>query len=60
MIYSIVAYGDAVLKKMCTDVDPTSPEIKQLTEDMFETMYAAKGVGHYQAQYIIYDFCIAS
>jgi len=45
MIYSIVAYGDAVLKKMCTDVDPTSPEIKQLTEDMFETMYNAHGVG---------------
>ncbi|MBE7175552.1 MAG: peptide deformylase [Mucilaginibacter polytrichastri] len=46
MKHPIVAYGDPVLKKRATDIDPAEyPNIKQLVEDMFETMYAAKGVG---------------
>ena len=45
MVYPIVAYGCSVLKKKATEVDPSSSSIKQLIEDMFETMYAAKGVG---------------
>jgi peptide deformylase len=46
MIYPIVAYGDSVLKKVAQPIDRnTSLDIKKLAEDMFDTMYAAKGVG---------------
>ena len=46
MIYSIVAYGDPVLKKVAEDIDPQGDiDVKKLSEDMFETMYAANGVG---------------
>ena len=44
MIYPIVAYGDPVLRKVTVDID-TSVDVKNLSEDMFETMYNAKGVG---------------
>lgn len=46
MIYPIVKYGDLVLERpagLITEFD--SPELQQLIEDMFESMYAAKGVG---------------
>lgn len=47
MIYPIVAYGDPVLKKVAEDINPDNPDfdLKQLVKDMFETMYAANGVG---------------
>jgi peptide deformylase len=42
----IIAYGDPVLRKKATGIEPDEyPNIKQLVEDMFETMYAARGVG---------------
>jgi len=41
----IVAYGDPVLKKICTDIDENYPDLKQLISDMFDTMYYANGVG---------------
>lgn len=41
----IIAYGDPVLKKVCTDIDQDYPELKQLITNMFETMYHACGVG---------------
>lgn len=41
----IVAYGDPVLKKLCTDIDQTYPDLQQLVQNMFETMYNASGVG---------------
>jgi peptide deformylase len=44
MIYPIVAYGDPVLRKVTIDIDK-SYDVKKLSEDMFETMYNAKGVG---------------
>ena len=44
MIYPIIAYGDPVLRKVTIDIDK-SVDVKQLSEDMFETMYNAKGVG---------------
>jgi peptide deformylase len=44
MIYPIVAYGDPVLRKVTVDIDK-SYDVKKLSEDMFETMYNAKGVG---------------
>jgi peptide deformylase len=45
MIYPIIIYGDPVLRKKTEDIDPDWPELKQLIGDMFETMYAANGVG---------------
>ncbi len=45
MIYPIVLYGDPVLKKRGEDVDPALIDVKQLSEDMFETMYQANGIG---------------
>lgn len=45
MILPIVAYGDPVLKKDAEEIDKDYPELKQLIDDMFETMYEASGVG---------------
>jgi peptide deformylase len=45
MIYPIVAYGDPVLRKVTEDIDRESVDVKKLSDDMFETMYNAKGVG---------------
>ena len=46
MIYPIYAYGYPVLKKKAVDIEKDGDiDVKQLAEDMFETMYAASGVG---------------
>lgn len=45
MILPIIAYGDPVLRKRAKDIEPGSIDVKKLSEDMFETMYAASGVG---------------
>jgi len=41
----IVAYGDPVLRKVCTDIEQEYPNLQQLINNMFDTMYAASGVG---------------
>jgi peptide deformylase len=46
MTYSIVLYGEQVLEKQAGAVTEfNTPELHKLVEDMFESMYAAKGVG---------------
>jgi peptide deformylase len=46
MKYPILAYGDPVLRKKATAIAPDEyPHLKELVENMFETMYAAHGVG---------------
>jgi peptide deformylase len=46
MKFPIIAYGDPVLRKKATAIEPDEyPHIKALVENMFETMYAAHGVG---------------
>lgn len=46
MIYSIVKYGDPVLETQAAPVTEfNTPELHKLLDDMFESMYAAKGVG---------------
>jgi peptide deformylase len=45
MIYPIVVYGDPVLKKKARDIKKGEVDVSQLAEDMFETMYAARGIG---------------
>jgi len=45
MILPIVAYGDPVLKKEGEEIEKDYPGLKELIDDMFETMYSASGVG---------------
>jgi peptide deformylase len=45
MILPIVAYGDPVLKKVAEEIDSDYPGLQKLIDDMFDTMYASKGVG---------------
>ena len=45
MILPIFAYGQPVLKKRATDIEPGVQDLSELIENMFETMYNAKGVG---------------
>jgi len=45
MILPIVAYGDPVLRKETAEISKDYPNLKQLIENMFETMYEARGVG---------------
>ncbi len=44
MIYPIVMYGDPVLRQRAVDIEKGT-DLKQLAEDMFETMSAASGIG---------------
>lgn len=45
MIYPIIVYGDPVLRKVTTDIDPNYEGLEKLADDMFETMHNAEGVG---------------
>ncbi len=46
MIYPIVKYGDPVLEREAENITEfDTPELHQLIANMFESMYAAKGVG---------------
>lgn len=44
MVYPIVMYGDPVLRKRAEDIQPGT-DLTQLSQDMFETMDAAHGIG---------------
>lgn len=41
----IVAYGDPVLRRETIEIDEDYPALDELVENMFDTMYGAKGVG---------------
>lgn len=45
MIFPIVLYGDPVLKKKASEVEEGDESVKEFVDSMFETMYAAQGVG---------------
>src|ERR1700690_2127481 len=45
MVYPIVKFGDPVLEKPAAPVTVFDEQLKKLVEDMFESMYAAHGVG---------------
>jgi peptide deformylase len=45
MIFPIVKFGNPVLEKPAEKVTVFDAELKKLTDDMFESMYAARGVG---------------
>ena len=45
MTYPIVVYGHPVLRKVARDIDINDPEVKQIIDDLFETMYNSEGIG---------------
>ena len=45
MIYPIYMYGNTILKKKASKVKKGDIDIKKLSEDMFETMELADGIG---------------
>jgi peptide deformylase len=45
MIHPIVKYGDPVLEAPGKRVDKFDEELQKLVTDMFESMYAAQGIG---------------
>src|SRR3954449_7183537 len=46
MVYPIVKFGDPVLEREADDVSEfDTPELHKFLADMFDSMYAAKGVG---------------
>ena len=44
-IRNIRTDGDDILRKVCKPVKEMTPRIRELIDDMFETMYEANGVG---------------
>ncbi|QRR02604.1 peptide deformylase [Dyadobacter sandarakinus] len=45
MIYPIVAFGDPILRKPTRFIEKDEMDLKKLSDDMFETMHGASGVG---------------
>lgn len=45
MVLPIVVYGDPVLRKKGEDITKDYPNLPQLIQNMYETMYDANGVG---------------
>ena len=45
MILPIVAFGAPILRKKCIKVTQDYPDLDILIENMWETMYAAHGIG---------------
>ena len=45
MILPIIGYGDPVLRQVSADLNPDYPNLQQLVDNMYETMYNAYGVG---------------
>lgn len=45
MIHPITLYGDPVLKRRAAEIEQGAVDVKLLSDDMFETMKAASGIG---------------
>jgi peptide deformylase len=45
LILPIIPYGQSILRQKCKEVDQQYPNIEQLIEDMWETLYPADGSG---------------
>jgi len=45
MILEVTKYGNPILRQKGARIETVTPEVKHLIADMFETMYATKGIG---------------
>jgi len=45
MIYPIIAYGDPILRKVTREILEGDVDVREIADNMFETMYNASGVG---------------
>jgi peptide deformylase len=45
MILPIVAYGNPILRKVCKPITAAYPNVRELIENMWETLYNSNGVG---------------
>src|SRR5207237_4977648 len=45
MIYPIVKFGDPVLERKAAHITLFDEDLRRLVEDMFQSMYAAHGIG---------------
>jgi peptide deformylase len=45
MIYPVTVYGDPVLRKVAEPIGPDYPNLAEVLENIWETMYFADGVG---------------
>jgi len=45
MVLTVVKYGEPVLRRKATRVENVDDEVRQFIADLFDTMYAARGVG---------------
>ena len=45
MVHPIVVYGDPVLKKRAREIEKGELDVAELSQDLFDTMHAAKGIG---------------
>lgn len=45
MVLPVYIYGQPVLRKVAEKINPDYPELKELIDNMFETMYKADGIG---------------
>ena len=45
MILTVIHYGHPTLRRQGARIEQVTPAIKQLAQDMVETMYQAKGIG---------------
>jgi peptide deformylase len=45
MIRPVYIYGSPILRKVAVNIDSAYPDLKQIIEDMFETMHHSDGIG---------------
>jgi peptide deformylase len=45
MIYPIVAYGDPILRKVAEPISADYPKLKEIIQNMFDTMQRSSGIG---------------
>ena len=45
MKYPVTVYGDPLLRKKAKNIDKDDPKLKEIIENMWETMYYSDGVG---------------
>jgi peptide deformylase len=45
MIRPVYIYGSPILRKVAEDIHSNYPDLKQLVEDMFDTMHHSEGIG---------------